>query len=341
MTDTVISIVLLLVGFVLLVKGADFFVEGSSSVARRLKVPSIIIGLTIVAMGTSLPEAAVSVTASLANKNSLAISNVTGSNIFNLMVVIGICAMMVPVAVHQDSVRRDIPISVVCTLLLVAMGAVDYILGKREQGFIDFINSHRMKIGHLDGVMLLVCFGGFLAMMLVCALKARKTEKETEEEDDAAPLLSVPICMLYIVGGAAAIVLGGNLVVDHASNLAIKIGMSETLVGLTIVSVGTSLPELVTSMVAARKNEVDMALGNAIGSNIFNILLIIGLAGTISPISFITANLIDLAVLMVFSLVVWVFAATRTKISRIEGFLMVLMYCGYLAYIIMRDGNIG
>lgn len=338
--DTVISIVLLLVGFVLLVKGADFFVEGSSSVAKKLKVPSIIIGLTIVAMGTSLPEAAVSVTASLANKNSLAISNVTGSNIFNLMVVIGVCSMMVPVAVHRDSVRRDIPISILCILLLMAMGAADYVVGHKGMGMVDFIKAKNMKIGHIDGVILLICFALFLAMMLVSALKARKSDP-TEEETEGNALLPVSRCILYIVGGAAAIVFGGNLVVDHASALAIKMGMSETLVGLTIVSVGTSLPELVTSVVAARKNEVDMALGNAIGSNIFNILLIVGLAGTISPVSFIMANLIDLAVLMVCSLVVWLFSATHTRINRAEGLVMVLMYCGYLAYIIMRDGNIG
>ncbi len=242
------AVLFLVLGFVFLVKGADIFVEGSSSIAKRLHVPSIIIGLTIVAMGTSLPETAVSVTASIAGNNELAVSNAVGSNIFNLMVVIGFCAVMTPVAVQKDVLKS----------------------------------------------------------------------------------------IFFIVAGAAGIALGGDVVVNSASNIATKFGMSQTLVGLTIVSIGTSLPELVTSIVAARKNEVDMALGNAIGSNIFNILMVLGIASAISPIAFLTENLVDIAILMVFSILVWIFAWTKRKLTKPEGAVMLLLYAAYVVYICMR-----
>lgn len=323
---------LLLVGFFLLVKGADLFVEGSSSVAKRLRVPSIIIGLTIVAMGTSLPEAAVSVTASMANRNTLAISNVTGSNIFNLMAVIGFCAVMTPVAVQRETIRRDLPISILCTLLLLGMGYMDKLMGADE-----------MSLGRLDGVILLVCFAVFLFIMVRSALSARKDDPEAaaglavnKEEDGQEGVLPVARCVIYIVAGAAGIILGGNWVVDSASTIAEAAGMSQTLVGLTIVSIGTSLPEFVTSVVAARKKEVDMALGNAIGSNIFNILMVLGLAGTISPISYLGENMIDILILCVFCFITWVFTYTKKDINKIEGTVMLLLYFAYMVYIIVR-----
>ena len=317
-------LVCLVIGFVLLIKGADFFVEGSSSAAKRLHVPSIIIGLTIVAMGTSLPETAVSVSASLTGNNELAVSNVIGSNIFNLMVVIGVCAVLTTVEVAKETIKRDIPLSLICAGLLMVLGISG--LGDKSG----------MMLGHLDGVILIGFFAGYMVQI---ALKANREGKKVEIEgglDEDIKLLSVPKSIVFIVGGAVAIAVGGDVTVDAAARIAGDLGMSQTLIGLTIVSIGTSLPELVTSIVAARKNEVDMALGNAIGSNIFNILMVLGIASAISPMAIITENIIDLCVLIVFTVCVWIFAGTKKKIGRVEGFCMVAFYAAYASYIIVR-----
>lgn len=325
-----VVVLLLIAGFALLIKGADFFVEGSSSVAKRLKVPSIIIGLTVVAMGTSLPETAVSVTASLAGNNELAVSNAIGSNIFNLIVVIGFCACLTPVMVGSETIKRDIPFSAICAVILLGLG----LLG--------IFDTSGMVLGHVDGALMLVVFAVYLTFLVVHTLKERKAAiaeeanggKEAGKEE--IKLIPIPLSILYIVGGGAAIAFGGDLTVDAATRIALDLGMSQTLVGLTIVSIGTSLPELVTSIVAAKKNEVGMALGNAIGSNIFNILMVLGIASAISPITFITENMIDICILLVVTLVVWIFAASKKKISRIEGIIMLAMYVAYAAYIFIR-----
>ncbi len=323
----VLVLVFLVIGFVLLIKGADFFVEGSSSVAKRLHVPSIIIGLTIVAMGTSLPETAVSVSASIAGNNELAVSNVVGSNIFNLMVVIGVCAMIATVNVAKETIQRDIPLSLVCAGLLLLFGIIG--VGDKTG----------MTLGHFDGVIFLIVFAVYIFYMIKIALKASKQGKKVEIEggsDEDIKLISVPKSIVFIVGGAAAIAIGGDVTVDAAARIASDLGMSQTLIGLTIVSIGTSLPELVTSIVAARKNEVDMALGNAIGSNVFNILMVLGIASAISPITIINENIIDLCVLIVFTVCVWLFSGTRKKIGKIEGLCMVALYAAYAVYIIIR-----
>ena len=321
-------ILLLAVGFAFLVKGADFFVEGSSSIAKKLKVPPIIIGLTIVAMGTSLPETAVSVTASLVQNNELAVSNVVGSNIFNLMFVIGVCSILTPIMVQKATVVRDIPMSLGCALFLLVLGISG--LGDKTG----------MTLGHADGVIFLIVFAGYIFTMVRSAMKARaagqKVEIEGVEECDNMKELSYGKSILFLIVGAAAIAFGGDLTVDTASRIAIELGMSQTLVGLTIVSIGTSLPELVTSVVAARKNEVDMAVGNAVGSNIFNILMVLGISSAISPVALIRENIIDIVLLMVFSVMVWIFAGTRKKIERKEGIIMVVVYLVYCAYIIAR-----
>lgn len=321
-------ILLLAVGFAFLVKGADFFVEGSSSIAKKLKVPPIIIGLTIVAMGTSLPETAVSVTASLVQNNELAVSNVVGSNIFNLMFVIGVCSILTPIMVQKATVVRDIPLSLGCALFLLVLGVSG--LGDKTG----------MTLGHADGVIFLIVFAGYIFTMVRSAMKARaagqKVEIEGVEECDNMKELSYGKSILFLIVGAAAIAFGGDLTVDTASRIAIELGMSQTLVGLTIVSIGTSLPELVTSVVAARKNEVDMAVGNAVGSNIFNILMVLGISSAISPVALIRENIIDIVFLMVFSVMVWIFAGTRKKIERKEGIIMVVVYLVYCAYIIAR-----
>ena len=321
-------ILLLAVGFAFLVKGADFFVEGSSSIAKKLKVPPIIIGLTIVAMGTSLPETAVSVTASLVQNNELAVSNVVGSNIFNLMFVIGVCSILTPIMVQKATVVRDIPLSLGCALFLLVLGISG--LGDKTG----------MTLGHADGVIFLIVFAGYIFTMVRSAMKARaagqKVEIEGVEECDNMKELSYGKSILFLIVGAAAIAFGGDLTVDTASRIAIELGMRQTLVGLTIVSIGTSLPELVTSVVAARKNEVDMAVGNAVGSNIFNILMVLGISSAISPVALIRENIIDIVLLMVFSVMVWIFAGTRKKIERKEGIIMVVVYLIYCAYIIAR-----
>ncbi len=305
--------VLLLVGFVLLIKGADFFVEGSSAVARKFHIPSMIIGMTIVAMGTSLPECAVSVTASIAGSNELAVSNVVGSNIFNLMVVCGVCTLWTPMAVSQKTLKQELPFS-------IAMGVILLILGYSG-----------MEISRADGLIFLVIFVCFL-MWMVRAAKANPVQPEEEN----VKLLPAWKCVLYILLGGAAIMWGGDLVVDSASAIAANFGLSQNLIGLTIVAMGTSLPELVTSVVASRKGEVDMALGNVLGSNVFNILMVLGAAAAISPIAFVQENMIDIILLTVMSLIVWVFAWTGKQVRRGEGIVMLLVYAAYMVYICIR-----
>ncbi|MBQ8625542.1 MAG: calcium/sodium antiporter [Agathobacter sp.] len=317
------ALILLIVGFVGLIKGADFFVDGASNVAKRLKVPTLIIGLTIVAMGTSLPETAVSISASIAGSNSLAISNVSGSNLFNLLVVVGLCAIMQVVDVDKETIRRDIPYSILAAVLLVVLGMV---------------GTEGSVLGRIDGIILLAAFVFFLVLMIRSALRARNNEGiKPGSDEEAVVTQSVFVSIFSIVGGAAAIAIGGDWVVDSASTLAMAFGMSETLVGLTIVAVGTSLPELVTSIVAARKGEVDMALGNAIGSNIFNILLVLGVASVISPIGFIMNNAIDILAVVVATLVVWVVVGKTKQLKRPMGIIMVLAYVAYMVYVVLRD----
>lgn len=311
----------LIVGFVLLIKGADYFVEGSSAVAKKFHVPSMIIGLTIVAMGTSAPECAVSIAAALKGSNEIAISNVIGSNIFNLIVVCGVCALLCPLTIDKKTLKAEFPMSILAGILLYVFGADFLYRGK------DAVNT----LGRLDGIIFLILFAGFLFWMIMSAKKAR-AESESEESSDMSSLK----CLIFVVGGLIAIIIGGDLVVDSASSIAAAFGLSQTLIGLTIVAVGTSLPELVTSLVAARKGEVDMALGNVIGSNIFNILLVLGVSASIHPILVPSNSLIDLILLTVMSLIVYVFAATKKKIGKVEGGFMVLMYIAYMYYICVR-----
>ncbi len=315
---------LLLIGFVLLIKGADAFVEGSSAIAKRFHVSSIVIGLTIVAMGTSLPETAVSVTAALTGNNTLAVSNAIGSNIFNLLAVIGLCALINTIDVEKETTARDIPVSAFAAVLLLVLG------------FLSIGDSAGMTVGHLDGIILLIVF---VIYMISLFRRTFSTSKEAAGNSDAETLkdiISVPRSIIYIILGAAAIAIGGDLTVDSASRVAVEFGMSQTLVGLTIVSIGTSLPELVTSIVAARKNEIGMALGNAVGSNLFNILMVLGIASAIHPIDLIMENVMDIALLIVFTLFVWIFAKTRQKLSRPEGAVMLAMYVCYALYICIR-----
>lgn len=301
---------LLIVGFVLLVKGADFFVSGASSVAKALKVPSVIIGLTIVAMGTSAPETAVSITASLGGNNGISLGNIIGSNIFNLLMVIGISAVIIPFNSDKEILKRDMLWNIAITVLLLVL---------------IFDGS----LSRLDGVILLAGIAAYLTVVVRSALKNRV-------EDNSDEKVSVPKAVVFILGGLAAIVFGGDLVVDNASLIAKSLGMSDTLVGLTIVAIGTSLPELVTSIVAAKKGDSGLALGNAVGSCIFNILFILGIASTIAPMTADYEIIADVCILIFVSIVTYLFARSKERVSRLEGLLCVLIYGTYSAYIIMR-----
>lgn len=312
----IFSYILLIVGFVLLIKGADFFVEGSASVAKKLHVPSMIIGLTIVAMGTSAPECAVSISASLKGSNAMAISNVVGSNIFNLLAVCGCCALFAPLAVHTKTLKQEFPFSILVAVLMLALGYFG------------------MRLGRVDGLVLLAVFLLFLVWMVKSALAARESQ-QTQEEETVKEIGNLQ-CVIYIILGLLAIIAGGNIVVDSATEIARNFGLSENLIGLTVVAFGTSLPELVTSVVAAKKGEVDMALGNVIGSNIFNILLVAGAAAVVSPMVFLMENAVDLIILIVMSVLVWSFASSDKKIGKGEGVFMLLIYTAYIVYICNR-----
>ncbi len=301
--------VLLVAGFVLLIKGADFFVEASSSVARMLRVPSIIIGLTIVAFGTSAPELAVSTTASLAGNNDIAVGNVIGSNIFNLLVVLGACGV---VHTFRVRLRWDFIASIVAGAILFLMIFRDLFLSRTEA---------------------FILLGLFAVFMVLTVRDALINRVQAEEETKIMPL---PRCVIYIVGGLAAIVCGGDLVVDCASEIALNFGLSQTLVGLTVVALGTSLPELVTSIVASRKGENGLALGNVIGSNIFNILMVLAMSAAVKPIAVNLFTVIDATCLVVFSLITLLLCRSRERLSRMEGLIMLGMYTAYLVYICIR-----
>lgn len=306
---SITTVVLLLLGFVLLIKGADYFVEASSSIAKVLRVPSIIIGLTIVAFGTSAPELAVSTTASLVGNNEIAVGNVIGSNIFNLLVVLGACGAIRPFAVR---LRWDFAASILVAVALLLMIVRDQFVSRPEA---------------------FILLGMFVVFLVLTVRDAFINRVEAQEEFKALPPLR---CAVYIVGGIAAIVWGGDLVVKSASEIALAFGLSQTLVGLTVVALGTSLPELVTSVVASRKGENGLALGNVIGSNIFNILMVLALSAAVSPIAVNRMAIIDAACLIAFSVITWFLARSKQRISRLEGGVMLLMYTLYLVYICIR-----
>lgn len=302
--------ILLLVGFVLLIKGADFFVEGSSSLARILRIPSVIIGLTIVAMGTSAPEASVSINAALAGSNDIAISNVVGSNIFNGLVVVGVCAVLAAFQTNKDILKRDMPLNIFVSAILCLM----------------FLDG---KLSRTEGILLLAGMILYLCFMIRSALNNREPGADIQT-------LSLPVSLLYIVGGLAAVIFGGDLVVDKACIIARSWGVSQNFIGLTIIAIGTSLPELVTSIVATRKGDSSLALGNAIGSNLFNILFILGMSSVISPLHVLDESVIDCLLLTVSAVILYLFARSKKKMTRLEGAICILLYISYTAYLLIR-----
>ncbi len=313
--------VMLLVGFALLIKGADVFVSGAGSVAKKFNISNLIIGLTVVAFGTSAPELAVSTLASVSGQNAIAISNVVGSNIFNILVVLGVCAMIKPIKVKSNILKKEIPLSLGISVILLIL---------LFDGF--NFTSTDFGISRFDSLILLGLFASFMFYII------KSSKVQTEEETDVEEIIEISTLKssVFIVLGLAAIVYGGNLVVENATVIAQSWGVSETVIGLTIVAVGTSLPELVTSIIACRKGSSDMAIGNVIGSNIFNILFILGVSGTISPISVDILSVYDTIIVVIVTVLTYIVSRSNREISRVEGIGMVSLFVGYSVYILMR-----
>lgn len=324
-----INILLLIVGMVLLVKGADFFVGGASDIAKKLGIPSLIIGLTLVSIGTSLPEASVSINAAITNSSDLSFGNVIGSNIFNSLFIIGICSIIIPTVVSKDLIKFDIPILIlVMTILsLFAYAITPYVIDRWE------------------AAIMFVLFCLYIILVVFRALKQRKkdlklVEEDKQAEDKQQPTRKTWLSILFTILGLAGVVGGGTLTVNAAKELAALFGMSELLIGLTIVAVGTSLPELVTSFVASKKGENDIAVGNVIGSNIFNIIFILGFSGMINPLSLTSNSWFDVIVMVIAIFMIFIFALKKGKVNRIEGAIMMVLYIAYLTYIALRDTGV-
>ena len=305
-----LDIIFIVLGVWVVLNGADRLTEGASALARRMNVPEMIIGLTIVAAGTSAPELFVSLVSALKGTPDLAVGNVVGSNTMNSMLIVGCAAMVAPMVISKSTVKRDIPCSVLASILLLLI-ALDSFLGR------------------IDGIILLLGFAAFMTYTLLQA-KQGQTEPVAEISQQQNPWKSA----WFVVAGLVELVIGSNAFVDHASNMALSLGISEGVVGLTVVAGGTSLPELATSVVAARKGQSAIAIGNVIGSNVFNILLILGLTATISPLQIEGVSMIDMAVMLLSVSLVWFFSRTRYTVERWEGALLVIGYLAYLGWLI-------
>lgn len=314
--------ILLILGFALLIKGADFFVNGSSNIARLLQVPPILIGLTIVAFGTSSPEATVSIIAALEGNADVAVGNVVGSNIFNITLVVGVAAILYPLKVESETIRKEIPFTLLASVALLILMS-DLAL----QGL-----SSNM-ITRSDGFIFLLFLSIFMYYIIELGLKSRKDAANERRPANIRWGKNILITVL----GLAAIIFGGELVVDNGTKIAYSLGMSETLVGLTIIAIGTSLPELVTSISAALKKESEIALGNIVGSNIFNILFVLGVSAVISPLPVNDKVLTDVVFMIGLTVVLLIFSRTRFKVGKREGWVLAAAYVIYLVYIILRN----
>ena len=308
--EMIIQLVLLSVGFVLLVKGADWFVDGAASIAAKLGIPQLVIGLTIVAMGTSAPEAAVSLTAAFHGNADITIGNVVGSNILNILIILGLAAVICPMKVARLTAFVDIPVTIVITLLLLLLG-------------------YDGTVSRLDAGILLLFFIAYLSYLFAMTKKGLIVG---ESEEEGAKIQSVPKALLFTVVGLALIIVGSSLAVDAASAIATMLGLSERFIGLTIVALGTSLPELFTSVAAAIKKNPDMAIGNIVGSNIFNILFIVGLSGLVIPVPFVSAFRFDTLIAAAAALLLLVLAFPTKRLGRVAG---IIMLAGYVAYFAM------
>ena len=309
----ILQFVLLIVGFVFLIKGSDFFVDGASSIASLLKIPTIIVGLTIVAFGTSAPEAAVSITSAITGNNAMAVSNVIGSNLFNILMVIGISALLGELLMEKSVLNKDLPFLVGITILFAAFIIIGW------------------NVSQIEGIILLIILIAYVAYLIK---SAKKSDNANVVEK---PKFTLPQSIIFIIIGLAGIVLGGDLVVNSASDIAIALGMSETLVGLTIVAIGTSLPELVTSLTALKKGENQLVIGNVIGSNIFNILFVLGASSAITAISLDSSMLIDVTFMVFVTVLCFIFGKTQDKFDKKEGAILVALFIAYMIFAILRN----
>ena len=328
MPTMMINILFLIVGFFMLVRGADIFVDGSAALAKNFKVSSLIIGLTIVACGTSAPELAVSTTASLQGSSEIAISNVLGSNTFNLLGILGICSMIFPLSMSDNIRRRDFPYSLITTtILFLAIGGGLIALSNHFIG-----RDMSFKVATISRAMGVVMIIAYVLYVLYIIFREKKNQSQVDD------IRTIPIrkCVLLIVVGLVLIIVGGNWVVDNAKEIALALGLTETLTGFTIVAIGTSLPELATSFVATRKGQIELAIGNVIGSNIFNMLLILGLSAAINPVAVNLAAIYDLLIVILATILTLVLGLTNKRISRVEGGIMVGLYMLIVIYAIIR-----
>ncbi len=311
-----LELVLLVAGFVMLVKGADWFVDGASKVAEKFGIPQLVIGLTIVAMGTSLPEAAVSTSAALKGSAEITIGNVVGSNILNILLILGITSVIQSLAVQHSTVKYEMPMVIGASLLLVGIGLFDG------------------TVGRIDGIILLFCMGLYLFYLYKMS---RKGQAEAAAEDDnPAKDENIFKLLLFILVGGALIVLGSDVTVDAATWLAHYFKMEERIIGLTIVAFGTSLPELVTSATAAVKGKADIAVGNIVGSNLFNILFVVGIAAAITPVIYERKFLIDSVVCIFSAVLLWLCVVKDRKLKRSGGVILLLCYAAYFAYLMVN-----
>lgn len=304
----ILQIILLAVGFAMLVKGADWFVEGTSGIARKLGIPQLVVGLTIVAMGTSTPEAAVSINAALKNNGGIAIGNVVGSNILNILIILGITAVITSVAIQKSTLKIEIPYMIFVTIVLIVMGKTDGCVSR------------------LEGVIMWVLFIIYLIYLFFLA-------KNGKEENEKVETSTWKLAIAAVVGGVV-VVLGSNVTVDSATEIAQMLGLSERFIGLTIVALGTSLPELVTSVTAARKGNADIAIGNIVGSNIFNILFVIGTSAIITPVSYEANFIIDGIIAVAAAVLLWISVFRKMELRRFWGVIMLICYGAYFIYIL-------
>ncbi|WP_273371681.1 calcium/sodium antiporter [Alistipes megaguti] len=319
------DILLLIIGLALILAGANFLTDGSAALAQRFRVPEFIIGLTIVAVGTSTPELVVSVLSAIAGKSDVAIGNVVGSNIFNVFLILGLCALIRPLPLTAGNIRRDIPFGVATSLLLLVLAMDSWF----KAGAVD-------RIGRLDGILMLVIY---LLLMTYTIRATGRTAPADSPADGSQPQkrpMAGWLMAVMIIGGLAGLIFGGELFLDSATALARRMGISESVIAITLVAGGTSLPELASSVVSLIKGKSDMALGNVIGSNIANILLILGLSATINPLTMGGITLVDLLVVLLSAVLLFLAAFTfrRRAVDRWEGVLFLVIYAAYIAYLV-------
>lgn len=308
----------LAIGFIALIKGADFFVDGASSIAKKLGIPDLIVGLTIVAMGTSAPELATSISAALGGSSDIAVGNVVGSNIMNILVILGLSAVIKPLCVDNDMFKRDIPVMVISATMLPILTLVG-----------------KYTLNWISGIAFVAFFIFYIYLTIRSALKYKK-EHADEEPDETIKSFPWWKSILFTVGGAVIIIIGANFSVESATIIAKSWGVGEDVIGLTVVALGTSLPELITSVVAAKKGNSDIALGNIVGSNIFNMLFILGTTLLISPISVVFTSFIDGCIMLAVSAYLAITALTGKRLSRLEGASYLTLYVGYATYLFLR-----